>query len=64
MEIKLNQGYINKINYEFKKDPLNLKYKFDIKEGCNGLGENDLFEVYTLYKDNKEYLAFQSYLNI
>ena len=64
MGFKLNQEYINKKNYEFNKTPKNLKYKLDNKEECIGLWENDLFEVYIVYKDNKEYLAFQSYLNI
>ena len=61
MEIKSNNKLINQ---EFKKDPKNLKYKYDITEYCMGIGDSDIFEVYTSYKDNREYIAFQNYLNI
>lgn len=56
-EIHINEDYLNKINYEFIKNP-NLKYKLDI---CNTndchFGENDIFEIFISYQDNKEYIA-------
>ena len=48
--------YINKINYKFKKEPQNLKYKLDITNTNTIYGCNDIFEVFISYKDNKEYL--------
>ena len=48
-------NYINKKN-KFIKNP-NIKYKMDIVLNNDTHGEYDIFEVYTLYKDNKEYLV-------
>jgi len=48
--------YNNKINYKFKKEPQNLKFKFDITNTNCIYGWNDIFEVFTCYKDNKEYI--------
>ena len=52
-----SRKYINKINHIFMKEPINLKYQLDIVETNDFFGCNDLFEVYTSYKDNKEYVA-------
>ena len=53
---EIYNNFINKINKQFKKNP-NLKYKITINKtnDCNGI--NDIFEVYVLFKDNKEYLV-------
>ena len=56
-EININE-YINKINYKFKKELQNLKYKLDITNTNTNAGCNDIFEIYISYKDNKEYLIF------
>ena len=55
-KIKHNE-YINKINYQFIKDPINLQYKLDISFSNTNAGWNDMFEVFLSYKDNKEYIA-------
>ena len=50
--------YFKKINYKFKEEPKNLKYKLDITKNNDGsAGVNDIFEVFISYKDNKEYIA-------
>ena len=49
--------YISKINYKFKEEPQNLKYKFDITNTNTSCGWNDMFEIFICYKDNKEYLV-------
>ena len=57
-ELKEQINYnINKIkNYKYKKEPQNLKFKYDITNtNCIG-GWNDMFEVFICYKDNKEYI--------
>ena len=51
-----NKEYINKINYRFKKEPNNLKYKYDITNSNSYYGCNDIFEVFISYKDIKEYI--------
>ena len=52
-----SKEYNNKINYKFKEDPNNLKYKYDITNTHDGgWGSNDIFEVFISYKDNKEYI--------
>ena len=51
-----NNEYTNKINYKFKKEPKNLKYKLDISKTNIPLGWNDIFEVFISYKDKQEYL--------
>ena len=56
-------NYINKINYNFKEEPQNLKYKFDITNTNTSCGWNDMFEVFICYKDNKEYLVSPNYNN-
>jgi len=54
---KINHNeYLNKINYQFTNEPINLKYKLDITYTNTNAGWNDMFEVYISYKDNKEYL--------
>ena len=51
-------AYKDKIDYKFKKNP-NLKYNLIITDLIDDwLGINDLFEIFTSYKDNKEYLAY------
>ena len=57
---ELISEYINKINYQFKGEPQNLKHKldFDFQNKCEGY--NDLFEIFISYKDNKEYLAIRN----
>ena len=54
-QINYNE-YNNKINYKFKKEPQNLKFKFDITKTNTDFGWNDRFEVFICYKDNKEYI--------
>ena len=57
LNLKINHNeYMNKINYEFKKEPQNLKYKLDITDSNTSAGWNDMFEIFVSYKDNKEYL--------
>ena len=55
--ITYNKEYENRMKYEFKKDPKNLKYKFDLITSNTDLGCNDKFEIYISYKDNQEYLV-------
>jgi len=52
----LKAKYNYKINYIFKKTP-NFKYKSDIVNWNEYYGINDIFEVYTTYKQNKLYLC-------
>ena len=52
-----NNEYRNKINYKFKKEPQNLKYKLDITNSNTNCGWNDIFGIYISYNDNKEYLV-------
>ena len=49
--------YEKKMNYNFIKDPKNLKYKLDITTTNTDYGWNDIFEIYISYIDNKEYLV-------
>ena len=49
--------YEKKIKYEFTKDPKNLKFKCNITTTNTKNGWNDIFEIYTSFKDNKEYLV-------
>ena len=49
--------YKYKLNYEFTKNPQDLKYKLDITNSNYSKGVNDIFEVFLSYKDNKEYLV-------
>ena len=49
--------YEKKINYEFKKEPKNLKFKENITTTNSSAGWNDIFEIFISYKDNKEYLV-------
>ena len=57
LKVKINHNeYLNKINYEFKNEPINLKYKSDISYSNTNAGWNDMFEVFISYKDNKEYV--------
>ena len=52
-----NKRYEYKMNYEFKKDPKNLKFKDNITITNTPIGWNDMFEIFISYKDNKEYLV-------
>ena len=55
---------VNKIkNYKYKKEPQNLKYKFDITNSNTSEGWNDIFEVFICYKDNKEYIISPNHNN-
>ena len=57
LKLKINHNeYINKINYQFITDPINLKYKSDITYTNTNAGWNDMFEIFISYKDNKEYI--------
>ena len=49
--------YEKKINYEFKNEPKNLKFKENITTTNTDCGWNDMFEIFISYKDNKEYLV-------
>ena len=55
--------YINKINYNFIKDPKDLKYKLDITHTNDFYGINDIFELFISYKDNTEYLVSKNINN-
>ena len=52
-----NMKYENKIKYIFEKDPHDLQFNMNINKTTIVYGFNDIFEVYTCYKDNKEYIA-------
>ena len=56
-KINNNNEYEKKINYEFVKDPKNLKYKSDLISSNSDSGYNDIFEIYISYKDNQEYIV-------
>ena len=49
--------YEQKVNYKFIKDPKNLKFKENIITTNTCYGWNDIFEIFTSYKDKLEYLA-------
>ena len=51
------EDYFSKINHKFMNEPLKLKYKYDITNSNDPNGLNDIFEVFTSYKDNKEYIV-------
>ena len=51
------EDYFSKINHKFINEPQKLKYKFDITNSNDPNGLNDIFEVFTSYKDNKEYIV-------
>ena len=57
---ELISDYINKINYKFKTEPLNLKFKSEIGVDSKTQGYNDTFEVFISYKDNKEYVVIRN----
>ena len=50
------KNYLKKIDNKFEKNP-NLKYKTDLIYNNDSHGDYDIFEAYTLYKDNKDYIA-------
>ena len=52
-----NKRYEYKINYEFKKEPRNLRFKENIIKTNTYGGWNDKFEIFISFKDNKEYLV-------
>ena len=62
-KINSNKEYEKKINYEFVKDPKNLKYKSDLISSNSDSGYNDIFEIYISYKDNQEYIVSPNYKN-
>ena len=62
-KINNNKEYEKKINYEFVKDPKNLKYKSDLISSNSDSGYNDIFEIYISYKDNQEYIVSPNYKN-
>ena len=55
--IQINNNYEDKIKHIFEKDPIDLKFKMNITNTEYYGGYNDIFEVYTCFKDNKEYIA-------
>ena len=56
INIIVNNEYWNKINYTFKKNP-QLRFNLEITDTNSKYGNNDIFEVFISYKDNKEYIA-------
>ena len=61
-----NKDYFDKINHKYK-DNLNFKPTLNITKVINEshyIKLADLFEVYTSYKDNKEYLALPNKNNL
>ena len=52
--------YEYKLNYEFKKEPKNLKFQENITRSNTPVGWNDIFEVFISYKDNRDYLVSPS----
>ena len=61
-EIEKPKDYQYKINYKFAKNP-HFNYKYDITDSNDNYGMNDIFEVFTSYKDNKEYIASPNWNN-
>ena len=65
-ENKIGQGIVknkvnkleleNKNNKEFIEDPKQLKFKENMTNTNSTSGWNDIFEIFTSYKDNNEYL--------
>ena len=49
--------YEYKLNYEFKKEPRNLKFIENITRENTPVGWNDMFEVFISFKDNRDYLV-------
>ena len=56
-------SYKKKINYKFKENPKNLKYKLDLINTNTNWGANDIFEVFLCYKDNIDYISSPNYIN-
>jgi len=54
--------YMKNINHEFIKNP-NFKYKSEIICTNYPWGNNDMFEIYTSYKDNKLYIVSLNFEN-
>ena len=52
--------YEQKINHMFVQDPKNLKSKCIIATTCTKTEMIDIFEIFTSYKDNSEYLVTQN----
>ena len=44
-----NKEYEKKINYEFKNEPKNLKFKENITTTNTDCGWNDIFEIFISY---------------
>ena len=61
-EKKIVNEYMNKTNNIFIKNP-NFKYHSEIIKTNYPSGNNDMFEIYTSYKDNKIYIASPNYFN-
>ena len=49
--------YEKRKNYEFTKEPKNLKFQSNITITNTFYGWNDMFEIFISYQDNKEYLV-------
>ena len=60
---KMNNKINNNNNRIFEKKPHNLKYILDITNTNDLWGNNDLFEVFKSYKDNKEYIISKNINN-
>ena len=56
-------NYQDKINYRFKRNPKDLKFKLNITYTNTNWGANDIFEVFLCFKDNIEYLISPNYIN-
>ena len=56
--IKINNEFINQINYNFTKNP-NLKFRLVISKKNNSFGMNDLFEVFVSVKSNIGYIVLK-----
>ena len=57
--LKMNEisRYFLATQFKFKKEPQNLKYKFDITNTNDNYGVNDIFEVFISFKDITEYIV-------
>jgi len=51
--------YMKKINHNFIKNP-NFKYKSEIINAYHSCRNNDIFDIYTSYKDMKLYIALSN----
>ena len=56
-EINLLKEIINQVNEKLKENPKNLRFKANITTVNTPYGWNDMSEIFTSKKDNKEYLV-------